>query len=611
MATYKANIDTVAESMVYTVAERNIYGSDRLGMYTYADTVYPLPPAPTADFLPVWRGFRKYELKNHLGNVMTVVTGNKIPQDENNDEVIDGYTAQIEAAYDYSPFGVTRKSFEPNYTPGSSGEANPLAPHYRWCFDGDGIEANGSGLDATLHNMTPTTDRNNQAGSALESQGNTNSYMEIQHDPGLVFGGDDFTVAIWVKRLALNSNWNHTIAAGKWHSGQQASQNEWYLAISNGGSGNNPPQFAIQAGSTKYTAAGTALPVGSWYHLVGVREGDYIKLYVDGSLVDSEYVGAAVINTVPTRNILLARMGNGKFLKAGFDEFVIYHRALSATEVGDLYDLGCGDFEDQDGELASGGYRYSFGGYEKDDEVAGSGNHLSFGDYGYSPRLGRRWNIDPVVKHHASSYATFANNPIWFAEINGLDTLVMHRKSTGVEHGVETFLVTFSVIRDGVESRMDDVMYMGGSANCRRLPDSESFRLDYDREMTRHEGDWKNIAIHVNYTYTTSDGRQGDNIFIHPSNNPIMNLGCLVCSETPPVAVPDEDAPTGSDLKFNATKPALERVRQMYEDVNGGADGSNLTGDKFLLKTESVARSSNLEKIEPIGAKPINTNSSP
>jgi len=66
---------------------------------------------------------------------------------------------------------------------------------------------------------------------------------------------------------------------------------------------------------------------------MGVREGENIKLYVDGVLVDTEYVGAAVVNTIPSRNILLGLMGNGKFLKAGFDELVVYHRALSATEV--------------------------------------------------------------------------------------------------------------------------------------------------------------------------------------------------------------------------------------------------------------------------------------
>ncbi|MEA3496275.1 MAG: hypothetical protein U9R42_09595, partial [Bacteroidota bacterium] len=66
-------------------------------------------------------------------------------------------------------------------------------------------------------------------------------------------------------------------------------------------------------------------------------------------------------------------------------------------------------------------YRYGFGSHEKDDEIAGSGNHLSFGDYGYSPRIGRRWNIDPVGKPWMSSYHAFSNSPIWKIDPNGAE----------------------------------------------------------------------------------------------------------------------------------------------------------------------------------------------
>ncbi len=58
------------------------------------------------------------------------------------------------------------------------------------------------------------------------------------------------------------------------------------------------------------------------------------------------------------------------------------------------------------------GYRYGFGGHERDDEVKGDGNHLAFGDYGYDTRLGRRWNIDPVINTTRSNYGAFGNNPI-------------------------------------------------------------------------------------------------------------------------------------------------------------------------------------------------------
>lgn len=71
-------------------------------------------------------------------------------------------------------------------------------------------------------------------------------------------------------------------------------------------------------------------------------------------------------------------------------------------------------------------YNYSFGmnTQEKDDEIYGEGNSYSAEYWQYDARLGRRWNLDQVVKPHESPYAAFANNPIWFVDIIGADSTV-------------------------------------------------------------------------------------------------------------------------------------------------------------------------------------------
>lgn len=76
-----------------------------------------------------------------------------------------------------------------------------------------------------------------------------------------------------------------------------------------------------------------------------------------------------------------------------------------------------------------GEYRYGFNGKENDNEVKGDGNHLDFGGYGYDTRLGRRFNVDPIKKHHESPYAAFVNNPIWFVDPTGLDTIISKNNS--------------------------------------------------------------------------------------------------------------------------------------------------------------------------------------
>ena len=64
-------------------------------------------------------------------------------------------------------------------------------------------------------------------------------------------------------------------------------------------------------------------------------------------------------------------------------------------------------------------YSYGFNGQEKDDEVATGIYTAEFWEY--DSRIGRRWNTDPVVYPWQSPYATFNNNPIYFADPSGLE----------------------------------------------------------------------------------------------------------------------------------------------------------------------------------------------
>jgi len=89
----------------------------------------------------------------------------------------------------------------------------------------------------------------------------------------------------------------------------------------------------------------------------------------------------------------------------------------------------------------AGKYKYGFNTQEKDDEpersgaredhlrtktteqIYGEGNSTSAEFWQYDGRLGRRWNVDPVIKTWESSYATFANNPLIYIDINGDDVI--------------------------------------------------------------------------------------------------------------------------------------------------------------------------------------------
>jgi len=102
--------------------------------------------------------------------------------------------------------------------------------------------------------------------------------------------------------------------------------------------------------------------------------------------------------------------------------------------------------------FASGEYRFGMNGQEKDDEIYGEGNSYSAEYWQYDGRLGRRWNVDPVVKVHESPYAAFANNSIWFIDPNGADTIYASKNTetgkwditkTQLAKGDDVFRITY------------------------------------------------------------------------------------------------------------------------------------------------------------------------
>ncbi|MBC7412425.1 MAG: hypothetical protein H7331_08240 [Bacteroidia bacterium] len=89
----------------YTLKERNLYGSSRLGVdYSSIELISPIP------LLGVYTttlGNKHFEASNHLGNVLTLFTDKKIPVGTGT--TISYYKADLVSSMDYSPFGAPLK----------------------------------------------------------------------------------------------------------------------------------------------------------------------------------------------------------------------------------------------------------------------------------------------------------------------------------------------------------------------------------------------------------------------------------------------------------------------------------------------------------------------
>jgi RHS repeat-associated protein len=96
-----------------------------------------------------------------------------------------------------------------------------------------------------------------------------------------------------------------------------------------------------------------------------------------------------------------------------------YHDQGRALEVNPFFlDRGLGKKRCAEKNCVSA-YRYGFNGMEKDDEAKGNGNHYTTYWRQYDPRLGRWMSREPKPVAWESEYASFRNNPIYYADPNG------------------------------------------------------------------------------------------------------------------------------------------------------------------------------------------------
>jgi hypothetical protein len=94
-----------------------------------------------------------------------------------------------------------------------------------------------------------------------------------------------------------------------------------------------------QASDMQYTFTDTP---GTWHHFTAVWGDTYTELYVDGTLVDSQYSGLEEATSLATDGdfCIGSRHHGYRPAYSYMDDIRVYNRTLSAEEVKRLYDLG-------------------------------------------------------------------------------------------------------------------------------------------------------------------------------------------------------------------------------------------------------------------------------
>ncbi len=137
-------------------------------------------------------------------------------------------------------------------------------------------------------------------------------------------------------------------------------------------------------------------------------------------------------------------------------------------------------------------YRFGFNGQERDDEVFIGAYTAEYWEY--DSRLGRRWNVDPVVKPWESPYACFSNNPIVYVDIHGDDAQSSNtpevRNSEG-DPDPPREVIKFAK-RPSLLSRLWNKAVDAASAIAEYVPVIGGIKHAVQSAMV---GDWKGAAI--------------------------------------------------------------------------------------------------------------------
>jgi hypothetical protein len=167
-----------------------------------------------------------------------------------------------------------------------------------------------------------------------------NDYIEVIDSSSLDFGATNFTVEYWFRKLQNTTSFRHIWGVNKWNTGAAAGTNEWSLGIGNGSSGNgNNYSFVLQSGNTNYSSGSSSdtLQLNIWYQLIGIREDNSIKVYLNSEKkLDNIPVGftsSTVVNNVG-RNLRINNSALNNFYTEADNAIIkIYNRALTPQEI--------------------------------------------------------------------------------------------------------------------------------------------------------------------------------------------------------------------------------------------------------------------------------------
>lgn len=211
-----------------------------------------------------------------------------------------------------------------------SGLTNGLVGFYP--FNGNANDAAGTN-NGTVYGATLTTNRFNELNKAYHFDGQSRI---LASDAMLPMGSAPRTISLWVN--VSDSDTNRVYSIPFQYGGSQPSQGIWITIVTHEDVLHRPPGTVWCDFYDQWVMSSTRLQFGTWQHLVcSFDNTSTARFYLNGVLTGSNPVN---INTTPAGAMSIG--SDAEPVLGDVDDVRIYERALSPTEVKQLYEQESG-----------------------------------------------------------------------------------------------------------------------------------------------------------------------------------------------------------------------------------------------------------------------------
>jgi len=204
--------------------------------------------------------------------------------------------------------------------------------------------------DGSTNDIAGTNNSTLQGGAGVTAAGldglafsfdGTNNYVQISDS--LTLNPTNLTIETWVLFSALNS-WVSGAPAGDQYivfkQNTRSGNFEGYDLSKTRVGGSDVFRFTVSSASGQSVElhSTTVLATGVWYHVAGVRGSNFTQIYVNGGLEGQAAVSFP--QDYGAHPLYFGTSGNAYWdgrLQGRLDEVSLYNRALSATEISEIY----------------------------------------------------------------------------------------------------------------------------------------------------------------------------------------------------------------------------------------------------------------------------------